>query len=69
VPIAIGRLAALEYRHQGNLGVEDRETFESPAFLPRHSCISVRLPRGAALIWRFATTCGRMPMRRERMVN
>ena len=36
VPVAIGRLATLGYLHQGNLGVEEREAFRSPASLPRH---------------------------------
>jgi len=36
VPIAIERLAALDYIHRGNLGVEGRDTFQSPGTLPRH---------------------------------
>jgi GrpB-like predicted nucleotidyltransferase (UPF0157 family) len=36
VSIAIGRLAALGYIHCGNLGVEERDAFQSPGDLPRH---------------------------------
>jgi len=36
MPAAIERLAALGYVHRGNLGIEDREAFESPAGLPAH---------------------------------
>jgi len=36
IPAAIDRLARLGYLHRGNLGVADRETFTSPASLPRH---------------------------------
>ena len=36
VPIAIERLAALDYIHRGTLGVEGRDTFQSPGTLPRH---------------------------------
>jgi GrpB-like predicted nucleotidyltransferase (UPF0157 family) len=35
--ITIERLASLGYRHQGTLGIEDREAFEHPADLPRHN--------------------------------
>jgi GrpB-like predicted nucleotidyltransferase (UPF0157 family) len=34
--IVIERLAVLGYVHRGNLGIEDREAFESPAGLPVH---------------------------------
>jgi GrpB-like predicted nucleotidyltransferase (UPF0157 family) len=37
VPPAIERLAALGYRHRGDLGVQDREAFDHPADLPRHN--------------------------------
>jgi GrpB-like predicted nucleotidyltransferase (UPF0157 family) len=36
VPAAIERLTAQGYDHQGNLGVEGREAFRSPASTPRH---------------------------------
>jgi GrpB-like predicted nucleotidyltransferase (UPF0157 family) len=36
VPATIERLVALGYVHSGNLGIEDREAFESPAKLPAH---------------------------------
>src|SRR5215475_6700871 len=36
LPAVIQRLAALGYVHRGNLGIEDREAFESPAHLPAH---------------------------------
>jgi GrpB-like predicted nucleotidyltransferase (UPF0157 family) len=36
VPMAIERLAALGYRHLGNLDVPDREAFAQPNDLPRH---------------------------------
>jgi GrpB-like predicted nucleotidyltransferase (UPF0157 family) len=36
VPAAIERLASLGYAHQGNLGIEGREAFESPDGLPAH---------------------------------
>lgn len=34
--VAIEKLAPLGYVHRGNLGIEDREAFESPAHLPAH---------------------------------
>jgi GrpB-like predicted nucleotidyltransferase (UPF0157 family) len=37
VPVAIDRLASLGYRHQGNLGIEDREAFAHPEDRPRHN--------------------------------
>jgi GrpB-like predicted nucleotidyltransferase (UPF0157 family) len=37
VPAAIDRLASLGYRHQGSLGIEDREAFAHPGDLPRHN--------------------------------
>jgi GrpB-like predicted nucleotidyltransferase (UPF0157 family) len=37
VPLAIQRLAAVGYRHRGNLGIEDREAFDHPSDLPRHN--------------------------------
>jgi GrpB-like predicted nucleotidyltransferase (UPF0157 family) len=36
VPVAIERLARLGYVHRGNLGVEGREAFDSPAGPPAH---------------------------------
>jgi GrpB-like predicted nucleotidyltransferase (UPF0157 family) len=36
VPLAIARLADLGYEHRGNLGIEDREAFVTPAALPAH---------------------------------
>jgi GrpB-like predicted nucleotidyltransferase (UPF0157 family) len=33
---AIERLAALGYRHRGNLGIKGREAFDSPRGLPAH---------------------------------
>ncbi len=36
IPTVIGRLAALGYRHRGNLGIEGREAFHQPPDLPRH---------------------------------
>jgi GrpB-like predicted nucleotidyltransferase (UPF0157 family) len=36
VPAAIECLATLGYVHQGNLGIEGREAFESPEGLPAH---------------------------------
>jgi GrpB-like predicted nucleotidyltransferase (UPF0157 family) len=36
MPAVIERLAALGYVHCGNLGIEDREAFESPVGLPAH---------------------------------
>lgn len=37
VRMAIERLAAVGYVHQGNLGVEGREAFQSPRGLPAHN--------------------------------
>jgi GrpB-like predicted nucleotidyltransferase (UPF0157 family) len=37
VPAAIDRLASLGYRHQGNLGIDDREAFDHPVNVPRHN--------------------------------
>jgi GrpB-like predicted nucleotidyltransferase (UPF0157 family) len=45
---AIWRLGALGYVHRGNLGVEDREAFKSPAGLPAHH-LYVCLQGSAAL--------------------
>jgi GrpB-like predicted nucleotidyltransferase (UPF0157 family) len=36
IPMAIDRLASMGYVHSGNLGIEGREAFESPAALPAH---------------------------------
>jgi GrpB-like predicted nucleotidyltransferase (UPF0157 family) len=36
LPAAIESLAPLGYVHRGDLGIEDREAFESPAALPAH---------------------------------
>lgn len=36
LPEVIGRLAALGYEHQGNLGIEGREAFRSAQGLPAH---------------------------------
>lgn len=35
--LAIEKLASLGYSHWGNLGIEGREAFESPAHLPSHN--------------------------------
>ena len=43
VPAATERLRLLGYVHQGNLGIQDREAYETPAGLPAHHlyvCIS-----------------------------
>jgi GrpB-like predicted nucleotidyltransferase (UPF0157 family) len=37
VPLTIEGLAMLEYRHRGNLGIEDREAFDHRPDLPRHN--------------------------------
>jgi GrpB-like predicted nucleotidyltransferase (UPF0157 family) len=37
VPLAIERLAGLDYRHLGNLDIEGREAFRAPASLPPHN--------------------------------
>jgi GrpB-like predicted nucleotidyltransferase (UPF0157 family) len=36
LPLAIERLAALGYQHRGDLGIEGRAAFDSPAKLPAH---------------------------------
>jgi GrpB-like predicted nucleotidyltransferase (UPF0157 family) len=36
IPAIVGRLADLGYVHSGDLGIEDREAFESPVGLPAH---------------------------------
>lgn len=36
VALAIGRLATLGYRHRGDLDIEGREAFDSPAGAPTH---------------------------------
>jgi GrpB-like predicted nucleotidyltransferase (UPF0157 family) len=36
VALAVERLATLGYRHQGNLGIDDREAFDQAGDLPRH---------------------------------
>lgn len=36
VPNAIARCAWLGYKHRGQLGIEGREAFRAPEFLPRH---------------------------------
>jgi GrpB-like predicted nucleotidyltransferase (UPF0157 family) len=36
LPAAIESLTSLGYEHCGNLGIEDREAFESPPHLPAH---------------------------------
>jgi GrpB-like predicted nucleotidyltransferase (UPF0157 family) len=36
LPAAIEKLASLGYVHRGNLGIEDREAFDSPVHLPAH---------------------------------
>jgi GrpB-like predicted nucleotidyltransferase (UPF0157 family) len=36
IPIVVGKVAALGYRHRGNLGIEGREAFHQPPDLPRH---------------------------------
>jgi GrpB-like predicted nucleotidyltransferase (UPF0157 family) len=43
LPVAIERLASLGYVHCGDLGIEDREAFESPAHLaPHHLYVCVQ---------------------------
>jgi len=37
VPLTIERLAALGYRHRGNLGIDDRDAFDHGRGLPRHN--------------------------------
>jgi GrpB-like predicted nucleotidyltransferase (UPF0157 family) len=37
VPLAIERLAALGYRHRGDLGIDGREAFDSPTKLLAHN--------------------------------
>lgn len=37
LPDAIGRLAALGYEHQGDLGITSRDSFKSPAGTPCHN--------------------------------
>jgi GrpB-like predicted nucleotidyltransferase (UPF0157 family) len=37
VPLAIEHLATLGYRHRGNLGIEDRESFDHRTDLPPHN--------------------------------
>jgi GrpB-like predicted nucleotidyltransferase (UPF0157 family) len=37
VPLMVARLAALGYEHAGNLGIEDREAFSTPANQPAHN--------------------------------
>jgi GrpB-like predicted nucleotidyltransferase (UPF0157 family) len=37
VAVTIERLATLGYRHRGNLGIEDRETFDHSTDLPQHN--------------------------------
>ena len=46
---AVDRLAAVGYVHQGTLGIEGREAFESPAGLPAHH-LYVCVQGSAALI-------------------
>jgi GrpB-like predicted nucleotidyltransferase (UPF0157 family) len=36
MPAIIQRLATIGYEHSGDLGIEDREAFQSPAGLPKH---------------------------------
>lgn len=36
IPPAIERLAVLGYEHRGDLGIQDREAFQSPPGLPKH---------------------------------
>jgi GrpB-like predicted nucleotidyltransferase (UPF0157 family) len=36
IPLAVERLATIGYLHRGNLGIEGREAFQSPAGLPEH---------------------------------
>ena len=36
VPLACERLATIGYVHQGNLGIDGREAFESPSGFPAH---------------------------------
>ena len=48
MPEAIERLATLGYVHRGNLGIEDREAFESPQRLPAHHLYAC--PQGGAAL-------------------
>jgi GrpB-like predicted nucleotidyltransferase (UPF0157 family)/streptomycin 6-kinase len=36
VPLVVARLAPLGYVHRGDLGIEDRDAFDSPIDLPKH---------------------------------
>ena len=45
---AIEKLATLGYIHQGNLGIQDREAFESPQELPAHHLYLC--PQGSAAL-------------------
>ena len=45
---AIEKLATLGYIHQGNLGIQDREAFESPQELPTHHLYLC--PQGSAVL-------------------
>ena len=45
---AIEKLATLGYLHQGNLGIQDREAFESPQELPAHHLYLC--PQGSAVL-------------------
>src|SRR5262249_20210502 len=37
IPAAIEKLATLGYTHRGDLGIPEREAFNSPAHLPTHN--------------------------------
>lgn len=47
IPTAIERLATLGYVHRGNLGIEGREAFYSPAGLPKHHLYACPRDSGA----------------------
>ena len=48
IPAAIAKLASLGYVHRGDLGIPEREAFDSPAHLPTHN-LYVCVQGGAAL--------------------
>ena len=58
---SIERLATLGYVHQGNLGIDGREAFESPGGMPKHHLYVCPSDSVAwRITWRFVTICGRM---------
>ena len=62
VPAVIERMATLGYRHQGTLGVEDREAFEHGPDLPRHNLyVCPECTIGLVNQVTSATTCAPSP--------